>query len=87
MMDVIDKNRVSARKTDQAVKRLGLLREFEKFCGYSQRHGVTRMDAMATFATEKRISVGSLRRWISRERQQGQRAWRPCRTWSLILAS
>jgi len=68
---IIEENQVSASKQEQAAKRLGLLKDFEKFCGYSQRHGVTRMEAMAKFAADKRISVGSLRRWISREREQG----------------
>ena len=63
-MDVVDKKQISASKEKQAIKRLGLLKEFEKFCGYYLRlhHEGTRAEAMAKFATEKRISVGSRRR-------------------------
>jgi len=70
-MDVIAKNQVSSSKTEQAARRLGLLKDFEKFCGYSQRQGATRTEAMAKFAVQQGISERSLRRWIGRERQQG----------------
>ncbi|HIJ67253.1 MAG TPA: DDE-type integrase/transposase/recombinase [Planctomycetes bacterium] len=64
--------KISVPKRQQAMRRLGLIKEAEKFAA-SQMHsaGCGRSEALAIFAKTHRLGVRSLQRWIHRYRSDG----------------
>ncbi|MGD0077059.1 MAG: DNA-binding domain-containing protein [Sedimentisphaerales bacterium] len=62
---------IAAPKRDEAIKRLGIIAECEKFAAAYKREGKNRLDAIIDFATQKQIPVRTLHRWISLYKEQG----------------
>ena len=64
-------SRVPQNKIDQALGRLGLIREFEKFAAGHLQSGGSRTEAIAIFTSAKAASKRSLERWMARYRVEG----------------
>ena len=62
---------VAVDKRDEAMRRAGLIREFEKFAGSWMQNGNTRGVAMEAFGKLHGIGKRSLERWIGRYRAAG----------------
>jgi len=62
---------VGAGKRQEAMRRAGLLREFEKFAGRWVQNGNTRGLAMEAFCRMHGIGKRSLERWIGRYKTEG----------------
>lgn len=62
---------VPVHKRDKAVRRLGIIQAFEKFAAAHIRNNGTRTEALAIFVVQNRIGERSLKRWISKYRNQG----------------
>ena len=62
---------VAATKREEAYRRAGLLREFDKFAGAWVRNGHTRGLAMEAFCRMHDIGKRSLERWIGRYKTAG----------------
>ncbi len=67
----IDPSAIAGEKKDQALKRLGLVKQFEKFSAQLVRSGKNRTDAVKIFCKQEGISQGSLYRWIRDYRRDG----------------
>jgi len=68
----VDLTDVPARKQEEAVRRLGLIKEFEKFSAAHVHSGGTRSDAQGLFVSgNEGVSVRSLQRWIRRYKDEG----------------
>lgn len=59
---------IPANKRTEAIRRLGLIKDIEKF---TAAFGGTRSEAMNQFALEHKISKRSLQRWLIRYRNEG----------------
>ena len=62
---------VPAGKRKEAFRRLGMIRNFEKFSASFVHNGGTRTEAMKIYASKHHIGKRSLERWIAHYRQQG----------------
>ncbi len=62
---------VPENKRQEAYRRLGLLKKFEKFAAAFVRDGGGRSDAVKIFASQNSISARSVLRWLRRYRRQG----------------
>ncbi|NLW84351.1 MAG: DDE-type integrase/transposase/recombinase [Phycisphaerae bacterium] len=70
-VDADDLAKIPKPKLDAAMRRAGVIASFEKFSGEHVRSGGLRSDAMELFCLRKEPPVATLKRWISRYRQQG----------------
>jgi len=71
MSDAAEMSAVAATKREEAYRRAGLMREFDKFAGAWVRSGNTRGVAMEAFCRLHNIGKRSLERWIGRYRTLG----------------
>ncbi len=55
---------VNVKKQEAALRRLGLIKEAEKFCRLAARDGIGRTDALRHFATQHGLAFRTLQRWI-----------------------
>jgi putative transposase len=62
---------IAADKREDALNRVGVVLEFEKFSGGVVRTGGTRTEALAAYSTQHNIPVRTLQRWITRYRDEG----------------
>jgi len=63
---------VPANKRDDALKRLGIIREFERFAAIVERQGKTQTKALDMYISRQPgITRHSLQRWIARYKGQG----------------
>ena len=63
---------VPADKRDQALRRLGIIQDFERFCGILFHEGQTRAEAIGLYAAgHDDITRRTLERWLARYRDQG----------------
>jgi transposase InsO family protein len=62
---------VPADKRDEAIRRAGLISEFEKFSGQTVRGGGLRTQAMRAFCFEWKIPLASFKRWLKKFRTDG----------------
>lgn len=58
-------------KQEQAVWRLGIIRQAEAFAAAAVRDGANRSQALAAFARQADVSVRSLQRWMQQYKQAG----------------
>jgi putative transposase len=62
---------IPARKQDEAIRRVGVVTEFERFSAGVIRENGTRSEALAVYSTRHNIPPRTLRRWIIRYRDEG----------------
>jgi hypothetical protein len=62
---------IPADKREDALKRVGIVLEFEKFSGGVVRTGGTRSEALAAYSMQHKIPVRTLTRWIAKYRDNG----------------
>ena len=62
---------IAADKREDALNRVGVVLEFEKFSGGVVRTGGTRSEALAAYSTQHNIPARTLTRWISKYRDNG----------------
>lgn len=63
---------VPADKRDEALRRLGVVKEFEKFAATVERQGKTRTEALSLYISRQSgLARRSLQRWIGRYKGQG----------------
>jgi transposase InsO family protein len=62
---------VPVDKRDEAIRRAGLISEFEKFSGQTVRGGGLRTQAMQVFCFERKIPLASFKRWLKKYRMDG----------------
>ncbi len=62
---------VPAKKRSEALARLGIVLESEKYCGLAVRSGNSRTQALAEFAAAKQIQIRTLYRWMSLYKEEG----------------
>jgi len=62
---------IPVKKRDEALKRLGLIQEFEKFSAKFVRAGGNRTDAREIFANQNDVGSRTLKRWQQRYRAEG----------------
>ena len=67
-LDMLD---IPANKREAALKRLGLIREFEDYAARMVRQGQGRTEAKQLFCSSRSLGVRSLSRWLTRYRDQG----------------
>ena len=71
LTDSAELQNVPADKRKDAIRKLGLLQEFEQFAAAYIRSGASRSRAVAVFTTQKNIPPRSFYRWLLNWRQQG----------------
>jgi putative transposase len=62
---------IAADKREDALNRVGVVLEFEKFSGGVVRAGGTWSEALAAYSTQHKIPVRTLTRWIAKYRDNG----------------
>jgi len=62
---------VPADKRKEAIRKLGLIQEFEQFAAEYMRTGALRSQAVARYTFDKHVPTRSFYRWLLRWRQQG----------------
>jgi len=63
---------VPARKQDEALRRLGIIKEFEKFVATVEHQGKTLTEALSLYISrQSTIARRSLQRWVARYKSQG----------------
>jgi putative transposase len=62
---------IAANKRDEAIRRAGVVTEFERFSAGVIRENGTRTEAIAVFSTRHNIPPRTLQRWITRYRDEG----------------
>lgn len=56
-------------KRDAAIRRAGIVREFEQFAGHTIREGGTRTEAISIFCAQRGIPIRTLQSWIAKFRE------------------
>ena len=69
--DAASLQKVPKPKMDEAVRRAGVIKQFEKFAREHQRTGGTRSEAIEIFAYQNNVATGTLRRWVSSFKSEG----------------
>lgn len=62
---------ISANKRDEAIRRVGIVTEFEKFSAGVVRENGTRSGALAVYSRQHNIPLRTLQRWIAKYRDEG----------------
>lgn len=66
-----DIQNLPADKREDALKKLGIIQEFEKFSGAHIRHNGTRTEALGVYAAQMGVGERTIKRWIMKYHQQG----------------
>ena len=62
---------IAPRKRDIAVKRAGLIKQFEIYCAQAMRDGAGRTVAISAFSAKEKIARRTFERWLAKYRGQG----------------
>ena len=66
-----DIQNLPADKREDALRKLGIIREFEKFSGANICNKGTRTEAFSVYAAREGIGVRTIQRWIAKYNHQG----------------
>jgi putative transposase len=69
--DITALSEIPAHKRDEAIRRVGIVTEFEQFAAGVVREKGTRSEAFAAYSVQYNIPVRTLQRWIARYRDEG----------------
>ena len=66
-----DIQNLPANKREDALRKLGIIQEFEKFSGASIRNNGTRTEALGAYAARIGVGERTIQRWIAKYNRQG----------------
>jgi putative transposase len=66
-----DIQNLPADKREDALKKLGIIQEFEKFSAAYIRNNGTRTEALSKYAAQEKVNERTIKRWIMKYHQQG----------------